>query len=89
MQVLGRRCKELLKMLGMNIALLLGVSMDFAYKKRYQYLRGNRCLNSGSNDKYKAASAMLGYGVKIAKMPVKVAATNKGCFRRRMVSPGI
>jgi hypothetical protein len=50
---------------------------------------GNRCLKRGMRDRYKAASAMLGYGVKTAKMPAKVVATNKGCLRRRIVRPGI
>jgi hypothetical protein len=49
---------------------------------------GNRCLKRDTRDRYKAASAMLGYGVKTAKMPAKVVATNKGCLRSRIVRPG-
>jgi hypothetical protein len=45
-----------------------------------RYLRGNKWRNNGTKDRYKAASAILGYGVKIAKTPVKQHATNKGCL---------
>lgn len=54
-----------------------------------RYLRGNKCRNMGTKDRYNAASAMLGYGVKMAKTPVNEQATNKGCLWRRIVKPGM
>ena len=42
------------------------------------------CLYSGNMAKYKDVSEMLGYGLKIAKMPNNVVITKRGCVRRRM-----
>lgn len=41
---------------------------------------GRTCRYSGNNAKYSETSAMLGYGLKMAKMPSRVVITKSGCL---------
>jgi hypothetical protein len=78
----GRRCHESISHYcdGLDVR-----TLDRGWKD----LQGKRCLNRGTRERYRAASAMLGYGVKMANTPVRVHATNNGCLCSRMVRPGI
>lgn len=43
-------------------------------------LRGKICLYRGSMEKNNDASAMLGYGLKMARIPRRLVMTRSGCF---------